>query len=747
MRLKYYYLNAPSRYLSKFSLIIWIICSLFSKSVIFGQATSIEWSNALGGPDYEFAKDVIQSNDGGLLVVANSGAIGGDVTDFYGGAVDIWLTKLDSLGNLVWQKNYGGSNIEESRAGVATNDDGFIIAGWTASSDIDVSYNHGLMDFWIFKIDELGNLEWEQTYGGSNVDRASSIVNTSDGNFIIAGYTFSNNGDVTTHHGTNETSDYWIIKIDNLGNIIWEKSYGSTEDDYGYSVSELLSGDILVGGIAQWGDGDVFGFHGAEGVGDAWIIDLDINGELEWSKAFGGTGDEELFDVYQAIDTTIRCIGSTRSFDGDIVDHKGSPTDFYLNDCMYLKLDTLGNLLLEKCFGGTSDDFGTSIASTFDGGEILACNSASNDEDVVGHHGTNTADYWIVKIDSIQAIEWSISIGGSQFDDTYSIIQTTDSGFVAVGLSNSIDGDVIDHYPGPSNWDSWVVKLNKTCPGIWYYADTDTDGYGDALHAQLFCSDMVGYVLDSTDCNDAEINVFPGATETCNIIDDNCNGAIDEGLPIYTLYADLDADGFGNDTISVTSCLDSIVGYISDSTDCYDLDALIYPGALEICNYMDDDCDGLADDNISYIHAYQDADNDTYGNSEIDSLACELPFGYVEDSTDCNDLNPNIYPGAPEILNGLDDDCDGQSDEGLSNINNQVIQLSIHPIPATDHIIIDYPTITPTTLNIYSSSGAIIYQNPHWTGQAIDISNFPPAMYYLQLLQPEQVGYGCFVKE
>ena len=171
------------------------------------------------------------------------------------------------------------------------------------------------------------------------------------------------------------------------------------------------------------------------------------------------------------------------------------------------------------------------------------------------------------------------------------------------------------------------------------------------------------------------------------------------------------------------------------------------PGATELCNYLDDDCDGIADDNLTYLHSYQDADNDNFGNQFIDSLSCELPAGYVSDSTDCDDTNPNIYPGAVEILNGLDDDCDQTADEGLPINELQVEQISLYPNPAFNTIQINSNFSEVGIFTVYTSTGQKVMSGIWDRGaQVISILKLAQGMYLIQL-DAEDVNYKCtFIK-
>ena len=196
--------------------------------------------------------------------------------------------------------------------------------------------------------------------------------------------------------------------------------------------------------------------------------------------------------------------------------------------------------------------------------------------------------------------------------------------------------------------------------GSTFYADVDGDGYGNPASSVQACSVPAGYVSNNTDCNDANASVHPGATEICNGIDDNCNGQIDEGLG-STFYADVDGDGYGNPASSVQAC-SAPAGYVSNSTDCNDANASVHPGATEVCNGIDDNCNGQIDEGVKTTF-YADADGDGYGNSGSSVQACSAPAGYVSNSTDCNDANKNIHPGAADICNGIDDNCNGVIDE------------------------------------------------------------------------------------
>lgn len=198
-----------------------------------------------------------------------------------------------------------------------------------------------------------------------------------------------------------------------------------------------------------------------------------------------------------------------------------------------------------------------------------------------------------------------------------------------------------------------------------FYADADTDSYGNPLNTILACSAPSGYVTNNLDCNDNNINIYPASTETCNNLDDNCNGSIDEGLLFQTYYADLDGDGAGNLNNTVIACAQPN-GYVSNPTDCNDANPTIYPSASETCNGIDDNCNSAIDEGVQNVF-YVDSDNDFFGNAAFPILACTIPTGYVSNNSDCNDNSNFVYPNANETCNAIDDDCDGFIDEGVQN--------------------------------------------------------------------------------
>ena len=199
-----------------------------------------------------------------------------------------------------------------------------------------------------------------------------------------------------------------------------------------------------------------------------------------------------------------------------------------------------------------------------------------------------------------------------------------------------------------------------------WYADVDSDNYGDASATQVQCYQPSGYVADDTDCDDTDGNEYPGADEYCDGDDDDCDGDIDEDSAVdaYTWYADADSDNYGDPAVTDVECYQP-TGYVPDNTDCDDTDGSEYPGADEYCDGDDDDCDGDVDegDSVDASTWYADMDSDNYGDPSATDIACYQPSGYVSDNTDCDDTDSNEYPGADEYCDGDDDDCDGDIDE------------------------------------------------------------------------------------
>jgi hypothetical protein len=198
-------------------------------------------------------------------------------------------------------------------------------------------------------------------------------------------------------------------------------------------------------------------------------------------------------------------------------------------------------------------------------------------------------------------------------------------------------------------------------PADTFYTDGDFDGYGNPAATIIAASIPPGYAEDNSDCDDTNPLIHPGSLETCNHSDDDCDGETDEGVQTV-FYADADQDGFGTSNHFALSCY-APDGFVGDTTDCNDNDMNIHPFLAEVCNYVDDNCDGRIDEALQSIF-YADSDSDGYGNLNTSISACIETSGFVSDTTDCNDSNPNIHPSQSEACNGIDDNCDSQVDEG-----------------------------------------------------------------------------------
>jgi hypothetical protein len=354
---------------------------------------TIKWQKSLGGSNDDAAFAVQQTKDGGYIVAGTSKSNDGDVTFHYGNLAneDIWIVKLNSTGNIQWQKTYGGTDIDRVAGIHQTKDGGYIFAGTTYSNDGNVSGNHsaGIGDYWVVKLDSSGTLTWQKCLGGTHVENANSIQQTKDGGYVVAGWAESKDGDITRHHGTISASDEWIVKLDSLGNITWQKTFGGTNDDEAYSVVQTFDNGYIIAGFARSTDGDVTGNHGGE---DYWLIKLNKNGKLQWQKTYGGSLYDDATSVAQTKDSGYVIAGKSNSTDGEVSGNHGQ-YDYWI-----VKTDAAGNFQWQESLGGSQGEIANGIQQTKDNGFIVVGYTISNDGDVTGYHGSE--DYWVVKLNA-----------------------------------------------------------------------------------------------------------------------------------------------------------------------------------------------------------------------------------------------------------------------------------------------------------------------------------------------------------
>ena len=358
----------------------------------------------------------------------------------------------DSLVEIDFVKTLGGVKNESAKTIIKTSDGGYAIFGHTQSMDGDViNKSNESFDYWLLKFDQNSTLQWQKTYGGTDNDRGSDIIQTSDGGYAVIGFSKSNDGDITENAGAN---DFWVSKLNASGTISWQKSFGFLGTDNGISLIEtndngyLLIGDLDVS--ASGGEGNSKSLTSKKHAGgDYWAIKINALGEKQWSKFYGGTFTDTPNDILQTKDNGYLIIGSSDSNDVDIKDSKGT-YDFWV-----VKISETGTLLWEKSFGGSKIDQAYAITSSDDGNYIIVGNTRSNDLDVSNNNGI--ADFWVIKIAPSGELIWEKTYGGSSFDAARSITKTQDGNFIISGSSRSADGDLTKNN---GQNDAWVLKID-----------------------------------------------------------------------------------------------------------------------------------------------------------------------------------------------------------------------------------------------------------------------------------------------
>ncbi len=379
-----------------------------------------------GGTDQEYLYSINNTSDGGFIMGGYSASASAGSRDQTGstskGGLDYWIVKTDNTGNVQWQRRYGGSGNDQLYSVFQTSDGGYILsgrseAGSALSGDQAAVPGKGGMDFWVIKTDASGNIQWQKRYGGAGDDMingSNTIVQTNDGGYFMGGYTVessSNTGDQTgsTNYGS---YDYWVLKTDGNGNIQWQKRYGGSGEDYLYSVKQTTDGGYIIGGNSNIsGTGSQAGQQGQPGV-----------------SSQGG------FDYW------------------------------------IIKTNASGIIEWQKRYGALDGDFMYDVIQTQDNGYALAGHSDVGLNPLQGDQtgiqvtpGAELTNLWIIKTDSSGNMQWQKLYGGTGNDYCYALKQTADNGFIVGGFSDANSANTGDQAgaPGYGGNDYWVLKTDS----------------------------------------------------------------------------------------------------------------------------------------------------------------------------------------------------------------------------------------------------------------------------------------------
>lgn len=421
------------------------------------KAQELLWENTIGGNGDDWLHHAFQNKEGNYVLSGySSSGISGDKTEGSRGTSDLWILETDLQGNILWQKTVGGDYVDEIIKTLQLDDQTYLLAGnsWSGRSGEKTEPGKGFHDLWFVKLDKDQNIEWQQSYGGEGQDFLTDILATKDGGFLAIAHSRSSvSGDKTTVPWGE--SDLWLLKLNVRGEIEWQKGFGGDQVEAYAKILETPNGYLIGASSASGVSGNKS--EPTRGIGDYWVFEIDANGEILWQRTIGGDNGDSLSDLVATPDGGYILAGDSASrLSGD----KSIPNKTF-DDLWLVKIDAHGSIIWQKTYAGgyTGTNWLTDILPSSQGGYLISAMAGPGAGHDKTEPGYQDRDFWLLKISEEGEVCWDKTLGGASADQSMSAFEDLEGNFVVGGWSDSdASGDKSEM---AMDRDIWVTKISQ----------------------------------------------------------------------------------------------------------------------------------------------------------------------------------------------------------------------------------------------------------------------------------------------